>query len=143
MKNQVINFVKNEITSGNQVIIATMGNGGAGLTLTSNEDLIAELEGMDYVDGIHEAQDIKDFEDYNENEYRVHRFNGENGFYILVATLMDEVQVEVEDVVISKITEDEEYYFIDFGAGVGFYPKKDWTLKKAIEDQKNVWSENV
>lgn len=142
MKKQVINFVKNEIASGNQVIIATMGNGGAGLTLTSNEDLIEELEGMDYVDGIHEAQDIKDYEDYNENEYRVHRFNGENGFYILVATLMNEVSVEVEDVVISKITEDEEYYFIDLGAGVGFYPKKDWTLEKAIEDQKNVWSEN-
>lgn len=141
MKKQVLDFVRTEIENGNQVIIATMGNGGAGLTMISDESLISDLEEMDYVDGLAEAEDIEDFEDYAPSHYRVHRFDGENGYYVLVATYMDDVTASIPNAV---VTEDSEYYFIDlkYGVGVGFYPKSDWTLEDAIEDQKNVFSEN-
>lgn len=36
-----------------------------------------------------------------------------------------------------NITEDSEYYHIDFrtGSGEAHYPKSDWTLKEALKDQ--------
>lgn len=36
--------------------------------------------------------------------------------------------------------EDRLYYYVDFncGLGEGIYPKSDWTLEKAIEDQYNI-----
>lgn len=36
--------------------------------------------------------------------------------------------------------EDEDNYYVDFntGLGEGIYPKADWTLDKAIEDQYNI-----
>lgn len=142
MKKQVLDFVRTEIENGNQVVIATMGNGGAGLTMISDESLISDLEEMDYVDGLAEAEDIEDFEGYNPNGYRVHRFDGENGFYILIATYMEEIAMRIDGVANSTITEDEEYYFVNLEAGVAFYPKKEWTLENAIEDQKNLYSEN-
>lgn len=43
-----------------------------------------------------------------------------------------------------NITEDSEYYHIDFCTGLGeaHYLKRDWTLKMAIEDQENIYKEN-
>lgn len=43
-----------------------------------------------------------------------------------------------------SIREDEENYYIDFntGLGEGIYPKADWTLEKAIEDQDHIYDEN-
>lgn len=38
------------------------------------------------------------------------------------------------------VREDEKNFYIDFQAGLGegIYPKADWTLEKAIEDQANI-----
>lgn len=43
-----------------------------------------------------------------------------------------------------NITEDSEYYHIDFCTGLGeaHYLKSDWTLEMAIEDQENIYKEN-
>lgn len=142
-KETVLEFLRSECQMGNSIIVSTMGNGGAGLTILSGEidDFLEELSDMDYVDGLAEPEDIEDFEDYNPHGYRIHRFDGENGYYVLVATYMDEVGTFIPN---AKITEDEEYYFVDLmcGSGVGFYPKVDWTLEAAIEDQENLYSEN-
>lgn len=39
-----------------------------------------------------------------------------------------------------SIREDEKYWYVDFntGLGEGIYPKEDFTLEKAIEDQSNI-----
>lgn len=86
MKNQVIKFVESEIQCGNEVIISTRGNGGAGLTLISDIMLVHELAEMEYVGDNQPAEDIETYEDYDPETYNVHRFNGKNGFYLLVAT---------------------------------------------------------
>ena len=42
------------------------------------------------------------------------------------------------------VREDSENFFVDFntGLGEGIYPKADWTLDKAIQDQENIYKEN-
>lgn len=42
------------------------------------------------------------------------------------------------------VKEDEKNYYINFntGLGDGIYPKSDWTLEKALEDQLNLYKEN-
>lgn len=42
------------------------------------------------------------------------------------------------------VREDGENLYVDFntGLGDGVYPKSDWTLEKAIEDQANIYKEN-
>ena len=98
MKSQVLNFVESEILGGNEVIISTCGNGGAGLTLISDIMLVHELKEMDYVGGDQPAEEIENYEDYDPEAYNVHRFNGGNGFYLLVATYGIDVSKPVEDI---------------------------------------------
>lgn len=42
------------------------------------------------------------------------------------------------------VREDREDFYVNFntGLGDGVYPKSDWTLEKAIEDQANIYKEN-
>ena len=42
------------------------------------------------------------------------------------------------------IAESSQYYYIDFntGLGDGIYPKEDWTLEDALDDQANIYKEN-
>lgn len=42
------------------------------------------------------------------------------------------------------VREDSDNFYVDFntGLGEGIYPKEDWTLEKAIEDQENIYKEN-
>lgn len=39
-----------------------------------------------------------------------------------------------------KVVDWSGKYYIDFGTGLGYgiYPKEDWTLEAALEDQKNI-----
>jgi len=85
--------------------------------------------------------------------------NGENYIYVnnkfanLVANhlkrngvryiLMTEKQVEYKGYNVT-VSEDSDFYYIDFntGLGEGTYPKEDWTLEKALEDQANIDKEN-
>lgn len=43
-----------------------------------------------------------------------------------------------------KVREDEKNWYVDFqtGLGEGIYPKEDFTLEKAIEDQDHIYDEN-
>lgn len=42
------------------------------------------------------------------------------------------------------VREDSDNFYVDFktGLGEGIYPKEDWTLDKAIDDQENIYTEN-
>jgi hypothetical protein len=42
------------------------------------------------------------------------------------------------------VREDRDNYYVNFntGLGDGIYPKADWTLEKAIDDQENIYKEN-
>lgn len=42
------------------------------------------------------------------------------------------------------VREDAENYYVDFctGLGEGIYPKTDWDLAPAIDDQANIYMEN-
>ena len=42
------------------------------------------------------------------------------------------------------VREDGDNWYVNFntGLGEGIYPKKDWTLQKAINDQANIYKEN-
>ena len=42
------------------------------------------------------------------------------------------------------IREDKDNYYINFntGLGEGIYPKADWTLYRAIEDQEYIYKED-
>lgn len=42
-----------------------------------------------------------------------------------------------------NVREDEQYYYIDFqtGLGEGIYPKADFTLEKALDDQYHIFDE--
>lgn len=42
------------------------------------------------------------------------------------------------------VREDVENFYVDFntGLGEGIYPKADWTLEKAINEQENIYKEN-
>nr|DAQ22548.1 MAG TPA: hypothetical protein [Bacteriophage sp.] len=41
------------------------------------------------------------------------------------------------------VKEDAENFYIDFrtGLGEGIYPKSDWTLETALNDQANIYNE--
>lgn len=43
-----------------------------------------------------------------------------------------------------KVREDEKNWYVDFqtGLGEGIYPKEDFTLEKAIEDQDHIYDES-
>lgn len=43
-----------------------------------------------------------------------------------------------------KVREDEKNWYVGFqtGLGEGIYPKEDFTLEKAIEDQDHIYDEN-
>ena len=43
-----------------------------------------------------------------------------------------------------SVREDSENWYVNFntGLGEGTYPKKDFTLEKAIEDQDHIFDEN-
>ena len=43
-----------------------------------------------------------------------------------------------------SVREDSENWYVNFntGLGEGTYPKEDWTLEKAIEDQDHIFDES-
>ena len=88
-KKEVIKFAKSELLNNNTLVIATLGNGGAGLALIQNQDedfinnFISELDGYSF-DGLVDAcDDIKESEYYNE-DCEVYQFSDNNGYKLQV-----------------------------------------------------------
>lgn len=90
--NEVIELIKLELQNNNMLVIATLGNGGAGLDLMQNQDedfinsFISELDGYSF-DGLVDAcDDIRESEYYNE-DCEVYQFSDNDGHKLQVLIL--------------------------------------------------------
>ena len=88
-KKEVIEFVKSELATNNSLVLASMGNGGAGLDIMQSQDddfannFASELEDASF-DGLGDAcDDIKEFEYYNE-DCEVYQFSDNNGYKLQI-----------------------------------------------------------
>lgn len=86
-KEQIIAFVATELKNGNSVVMATLGNGGSGLTLLQGEctEFIEELNTYSF-DGIVEGcPDIIESE-YVEATSEIYQFSGKDGYKVQILT---------------------------------------------------------
>lgn len=99
-KNEVIEFAKSELSSNNTLVIATLGNGGAGLTLLQDDD---EDFINNFASGLNEAEfdgvvepsaDIEESEYYNSDSI-VYQFIYDNGLIIQILGWVDEKTYDV------------------------------------------------
>lgn len=88
-KKEVIEFAKSELLSNNSLVLATVGNGGAGLDIIQSQDddfvnnFASELEEASF-DGLVDAcVDIKESEYYNE-DCEVYQFSDNNGYKLQI-----------------------------------------------------------
>lgn len=88
-KNEVIEFVKSELSSNNTLVIATLGNGGSGLDLMQSQgddtinSFITELDGYSFDGLVEPCEDIQDSEYYNE-DCEVYQFSDNNGYKLQI-----------------------------------------------------------
>lgn len=86
-KEQIIAFVATELKNGNSVVMATLGNGGSGLTLLQGDctEFIEELNAYSF-DGIVEGcPDIIESE-YIEATSEIYQFSGKDGYKVQILT---------------------------------------------------------
>ena len=86
-KEQIIAFVATELKNGNFVVMATLGNGGSGLTLLQGDcvEFIEELNTHSF-DGIVEGcPDITESE-YTEEASEIYQFSGNDGYKVQILT---------------------------------------------------------
>lgn len=87
-KEQVIDFIRSESEYGNQIAYATLGNGGAGLEVSSF-DFSDDLKNMDF-DGLVRpcsvCDDIKGSKEYDEQFNAVYQFSDGSGLKYQVVT---------------------------------------------------------
>jgi len=84
-KNQVIDFIKSESDNGNAIVYATIGNGGAGLTISSY-DFTEDLEYMDFDGKVEPCDDILSWREYDAQFYSVYQFSDNGGLKIQIVT---------------------------------------------------------
>lgn len=94
--NEAIELIKSELQNNNTLVIATLGNGGAGLDLMQNQDedfinsFISELDGYSF-DGLVDAcDDIRESEYYNE-DCEVYQFSDNNNHKLQVLVFNEPV----------------------------------------------------
>ena len=82
-----MNFIATELKNGNSVVMATLGNGGSGLTLLQGDctEFIEELNTYSF-DGIVEGcPDIIESE-YIEATSEIYQFSGKDGYKVQILT---------------------------------------------------------
>lgn len=90
-KNEVIEFVKSELSSNNTLVIATLGNGGSGLELMQSQgddtinNFITELDGYSFDGLVEPCEDIQNSKYYNE-DCEVYQFSDNNGYKLQIIT---------------------------------------------------------
>ena len=85
-KEQIINFVKSELECGNSILVATLGNGGAGDGLISDAGFPEYLESLEFVGMVEPSADIAESANYD-TTWRTYQFNGTNGFYVQIQAI--------------------------------------------------------
>lgn len=85
-KKEIIEFIQSELMCNNTLVIATLGNGGAGLTYIQTQDeeeiatFVNELESAAFQGSVEGCEDILECELYSD-ECQVYQFDGDNGSY--------------------------------------------------------------
>ena len=64
-KEQVINFVENELECGNSILVATLGNGGAGETLVCSPRFPDLLKSLKFAGMVKPSADIAESKNYD------------------------------------------------------------------------------
>ena len=86
-KEQVIEFVATELNNGNSVVMATLGNGGSGLTLLQGDcaEFIEELKTYSFDEKVKGCPDIIESE-YVEATSEIYQFSGNDGYKVQILT---------------------------------------------------------
>lgn len=86
-KEQIIAFVATELKNGNSVVMATLGNGGSGLTLLQGEctEFIEELNTYSFDGRVEGCPDIIESE-YVEATSEIYQFSGKDGYKVQILT---------------------------------------------------------
>lgn len=84
-KQQVLDFLREESDFGNQIISASLGNGGSGLNISSY-DITDDLEDMDFDGKVEPCEDLKSWREFDADYYTAYQFSDDSGFKIQVLT---------------------------------------------------------
>lgn len=86
-KEQVIEFVATELKNGNSVVMATLGNGGSGLTLLQGDcaEFIEELNTYFFDGKVEGCPDITESE-YIEEASEIYQFSRNDGYKVQILT---------------------------------------------------------
>ena len=82
-RDQVISFVKGELECGNSILVATLGNGGAGGILVSDPAFPTYLESLEFMGEVEPCDDILASPCYDPY-WPTYQFNGANGFFVQI-----------------------------------------------------------
>ena len=86
-KEQIITFVATELKNGNSVVMATLGNGGSGLTLLRGDcaEFIEELNTYFFDGKVEGCPDITESE-YIEEASEIYQFSRNDGYKVQILT---------------------------------------------------------
>lgn len=86
-KEQVIEFVATELKNNNTIVVATLGNGGGGLTLLQGDcaEFIEELKTYSFDGKVKGCLDIVESE-YVEAASEIYQFSGKDGYKVQILT---------------------------------------------------------
>ena len=86
-KEQIFEFIATELKSNNTVVIATLGNGGNGLTFLQGDcaEFIEELKTYSFDGRVKSCLDIAESE-YIEDASEIYQFSGKDGYKVQILT---------------------------------------------------------
>ena len=86
-KEQIFEFIATELKNGNSIVMATLGNGGSGLTLLQGDctEFIEELNTYSFDGRVEGCPDIIESE-YVEATSEIYQFSGKDGYKVQILT---------------------------------------------------------
>lgn len=86
-KEQIFEFIATELKNNNTIVVATLGNGGGGLTLLQGDcvKFIEELKTYSFDGKVKGCLDIAESE-YIEDVSEIYQFSGKDGYKVQILT---------------------------------------------------------
>lgn len=86
-KEQIFEFIATELKNNNSIVVATLGNGGGGLTLLQGDcaEFIEELKSTLLTERVKGCPDIIESE-YVEATSEIYQFSGKDGYKVQILT---------------------------------------------------------
>lgn len=86
-KEQIFEFIATESKNNNTIVVATLGNGGGGLTLLQGDcaEFIEELKTYSFNGIVEGCPDITESE-YTEEASEIYQFSGNDGYKVQILT---------------------------------------------------------